>query len=355
MTHRRIVMLGTAFDTMGGISSVVNVYRAAGLFERWPVTYIATHRDGSKFAKLNRAGCAVMQFLRLLILRRVLAVHVHTSSRASFWRKGIFFLLAGAFRVPIILHLHGGNFDQYFDKVGSYRKRIIRFAFNHVAAVIALSDEWRKWMLSRFGKVNVFVAFNPVAIPAPVTDEREAATLLFLGQFGQRKGIYILLAAVAKLAGEFPTLRLLAGGDGELEQVREMANALGIKDRVEILGWVKGAAKDALLARSTIYVLPSYAENLPMSVLEAMAAGMPVISTPVGGIPSAIEHGVEGYLVTPGDSDALAEAIRGLLVDRDACRQMGEAARAKAIVKFSAEKVIADVEHVYRALGLFPS
>jgi glycosyltransferase involved in cell wall biosynthesis len=351
--RKRIVMLGTAYDTMGGISAVVNVYRAAGLFDRWPITYIATHRDGSKFAKLIKACSAVVLFLRLLITGRVAAVHVHTSSGPSFWRKAGLILMAKMFGVRYIYHLHGGFFPEFYKASGTLARWFIRDVFQKAETVIVLSEEWKLWVQSAFSCLHVCVIANSVPIP-PVTNRHEVGCLLFLGRLGKNKGIYDILIAIAKLVPEFPSIYLLAGGDGELDQVRDKAKSLGIADRVEILGWVKGAAKEALLARAAIYLLPSYAENLPMSVLEAMAAGLPVISTPVGGIPSAIEDGVEGLLVPPGDTEALTEAIRRLLADSDLRHRMGEAARAKAIAKFSSEKVIAGLEDVYRELGLAP-
>ena len=160
---------------------------------------------------------------------------------------------------------------------------------------------------------------------------------------------------MAAIAPEFPTLRLLAGGDGEHEQVRAQAEELGIARHVEILGWITGADKDALLARATIYVLPSYVENLPMGVLEAMAAGLPVITTPVGGIPSTIEHGLDGLLVQPGDVAALSDALRSLLRERSVREALGEAARRKAIARFSAEKVMAEIDDLYLELGMLQS
>lgn len=351
---KSIVMLGTAYDTMGGISSVVNVYRQAGLFDHWPIEYIATHRDGSKFAKLSQAVKAILRLSHLLIIRRVAILHVHLSKGPSFWRKNLYIWLARFFHVPYMLHLHGGGFPDFLKNSNGLSSRLICNAFKHAAIVIVLSEEWKDWVANTFNIINIRVIPNPVAIPTTSSKIREVATLLFLGRLGKNKGIYDLLPAMVKIAPQFPELRLLAGGDGELDKVRAEAEALGISDKVEILGWIRGEQKDALLARAAIYVLPSYAENLPMGILEAMAAGMPIISTPVGGIPSAVEDGVEGCLVPPGDVDALAEALYKLLADSSLRKRMGEAALAKANAKFSAGKVIADLAAVYRESGIVP-
>lgn len=351
--NKRIAMLGTAYDTKGGISSVVNVYREAGLFERWPIEYIATHRDGSKLQKILQAAKAVGRLSWLIVSRRLSLIHVHMASGPSFWRKSIYFLLARLAKVPFIVHLHGGEFDQFYAAAGPLTRWAVRKIFRWSAEVVALSDEWKTWITRETGVDRISVIFNPVTIPPATPDSlRQPRTLLFLGQFGQRKGIYVLLPAIAKLVKHFPDLELWAGGDGELDTVAKMAKSLSIENQVKLLGWVGGEEKEKLLARASIYVLPSYAENLPMSVLEAMAAGLPIVSTPVGGIPSAVHDGIEGRLVQPGDVDLLATALGDLLNDSAMRQTMGHTARRSAIDKFSASNVVVSLGALYRRLGI---
>jgi glycosyltransferase involved in cell wall biosynthesis len=121
-----------------------------------------------------------------------------------------------------------------------------------------------------------------------------------------------------------------------------------------MLGWVSGAAKDRELMQATIYVLPSYAEGLPMGVLEAMAVGTPTIATTVGGIPDAIENGVSGFLVEPGDVDALAARIEQLLADAGLRERFAAAAYAKVASDYGTQRVLAQVEELYKRLGVLP-
>ncbi|HVL76715.1 MAG TPA: glycosyltransferase family 4 protein, partial [Noviherbaspirillum sp.] len=171
---------------------------------------------------------------------------------------------------------------------------------------------------------------------------------------GDRKGTYDLLRAVARVVKTHPDLKLVLAGDGEIERVRREVVRLGLTSHVEVLDWVSGRRKEALLERAAIYVLPSYCEGLPMSVLEAMAAGLPVVTTPVGGVPEAITDGLEGRLVVPGDVDALCEALDALLSQLELRRQMGQAARAKIETTFSATCVLPQLEQLYRQLGIRP-
>jgi glycosyltransferase involved in cell wall biosynthesis len=350
---KKILMIGTSPETMGGIASVVKVYRAAGLFERFPINYLTTHCDGGKIKKIRTMLEAYMHFLYLLVLGRVGLIHVHTASRASFWRKSYFFLLAFVFRVPTILHLHGAEFEAFYEnECGDVRRKLIRYIFDRVSRVVVLSGAWQSWARTISKNVHIVVVFNPVLLPAVTPwDARRRGDVLFLGRLGKRKGTYDLLDAAAKTVDAHCNLRLVFGGDGEIVQTQAHAKQLGIEGHINMLGWVQAAERQSYLSSAMIYALPSYNEGLPMSVLEAMAAGLPVVSTPIGGIPEAVTDGVEGFLVTPGDVDSLAIRLQHLLQDDDLARRMGEAARRKVEVTFSSDVILPKLERLYFELG----
>lgn len=348
----QILMIGTALDTQGGVSSVVNVLREGGLFERCGIEYIASHRDGGAPAKLATAFAGWLCCMGRLLGGRVAALHVHMASRASFWRKLLFILPAFALGVPVIVHLHGGGFRQFYaEESPALVRRLIRYVFEKAARVIVLSERWKAWVSSAFPQARVVSIYNPVVLPqVPDFEAREASAVLFLGRVGANKGALDLIEAVARIREAFPSVRLCMGGDGDIEGARRHAAALGLAGQVELPGWVRGAEKQALLEKAAVYVLPSYQEGLPMSVLEAMAAGLPVVSTPVGGIPEAVSDGVEGYLVQPGDINSLSECLARLLGDADLRRRMGEAGRKKVERLFSTDVVIPQFEAVYAEL-----
>ncbi|MCU6498879.1 glycosyltransferase family 4 protein [Rugamonas sp. A1-17] len=353
---KKIVMIGTQFGTMGGISSVVNVYRAAGLFEKFDIRYIATHGDGSAAGKLRIAALALAAYLKLLLLSRIALLHIHVSSRASFWRKLPFFALATLWRVPTILHIHSGAFDQFYARQGWLGQRLIRWTLDRATRVIVLSHSWRDWVGTVSANRHVVALYNPVAVPAwsAAQDPAVAADILMLGRLGRPKGTYDLLEAWQLARQAVPSVTLSLGGDGEREQVAQWAAAHQFGDHVRLLGWVTGDNKEHYFQSASIYALPSYSEGLPMSVLEAMARGLPVISTPVGGIPEAISHGVEGYLVAPGDVPALASHLAQLLAEPALRQRMGEAGRRKVQAVFSTEVILPRLESIYRELGCEP-
>lgn len=346
-------MLGTALDTQGGVSAVVSVLKGGGLFERNHIRYIATHRDGGMATKLLAALAGWMRFMGGLVVGRVALVHVHMSSRASFWRKLLFLLPTFALRVPVVLHLHGAEFREFYGREClPFVQRLIRFVFERAGRVVVLSGGWRDWVVGQFPQASVVVVYNPVVLPACLLfAARDNSTLLFLGRLGERKGTFDLIEAMARLVPTYPDVKLLLGGDGALDAVQARVAGLGISANVETLGWVRGEDKHVLLARASIYVLPSYNEGLPVSVLEAMAAGLPVVSTPVGGIPEAVTDGVEGYLVQPGNVEMLADRLGRLLGDAELRRRMGRAARQKVERSFAVERIVPQIDLLYKELG----
>lgn len=352
--RKRVVMIGTAMDTQGGVSTVVGVLRHAGLFDRCGVMYINTHLDGGVGAKLVALVTAWFRFVRLLLGSKVALLHAHTASRASFWRKSLFILPAFLARVPVVLHLHGAEFQVFYGQECSvWSRRFVRWIFEQVSQVVVLSVSWQAWVRTTFPSAKVRVIPNPIPIQESSSDEvRKPCSLLFLGRLGQRKGVYDLLNAVAALVPRYPDMRVLLGGDGELDAVRNQADALGIGGHVALLGWVKGGEKARLLNEATVFVLPSYNEGLPMSVLEAMAHGLPVVSTQVGGIPDAVRDGEEGFLVPPGDVPALVDRLDRFLSNPRLRKKMSIAAQARAEGEFGAAGILERWVKLYDELGV---
>jgi glycosyltransferase involved in cell wall biosynthesis len=348
---RHIVVLGTACSTRGGVSAVIASHLAAGLAERWPLVHLATHGDGGRWTKLRLALAALLRFLWMVAAGEVRLVHVHSASDASFLRKAAFIAVALAARLPVIFHLHGGGFfDFYRDRCGPLRRLLVRFLLNRVDRIVTLSEEGARRIAGITGNPRVSVLPNMVDMRAfrATPHQGEGAELLFLGRLDPTKGVDELLQAGAKLRARFPRLRLVIAGAGDVRAVEARATVLGIADAVELPGWVVGERKQALLERASVFVLPSHVENMPVSVLEAMAAGVPVVATRVGAIPEVVEHGVTGLLVPPRDAAALALALETMLADPQRCRRMGAAARARAQRHYSVEQVMPRLEAIYR-------
>jgi glycosyltransferase involved in cell wall biosynthesis len=346
-------MLGTSLGGRGGVVAAVSAWRDGGLFEREAVRYVATHADGSRAAKLRHALAGFCQTIGACLLRRPAIVHAHSASRASFVRKSLLLLIARRAGCQTIFHLHGGGFRHYVEtESGTWKRRWIRHTLEHSARVIALSDGWATFLRSFAPRARVAVLPNAVAVPKlPDPQLEQPGRILFLGRLEAAKGIDELLQAVALLAPRFPQLRLALGGDGDQARVRERAAALGIGERVELLGWMGPAARDAELARAAVFCLPSHAEGLPMSMLEAMAAGRPVVVSQVGGIPETIRDNDNGLLVPPRDVAALAAALARVLGDAALRARLARRARATIEEQYSLDVVGEQLGTLYRELA----
>ncbi|MEO6462068.1 MAG: glycosyltransferase family 4 protein, partial [Candidatus Eisenbacteria bacterium] len=186
--------------------------------------------------------------------------------------------------------------------------------------------------------------FAPGTSPLP----RQPATVLAIGRLVEKKGFADLLAAWPAVRARVPAARLVVVGDGpEREDLAERARDLGIADAVTWAGPLPQDAVLAHLAAATVFALPcriardGNRDGLPTVLLEALASGLPCVTTTVTGNPEIVRDGVEGRLVPPGDPDALAAALVDLLLDPEARARMAEAARASAIERFDLRRNVA--------------
>jgi len=357
-TCRSVLMVGTDLAGIGGIRTVVEGYIEAGLFDEIDCTYVTTHRPGSHWTKVATALSGWTRVAVRLVTLDAPLVHVHLSSYASFWRKSVVCLLARLARRPYLLHAHGSEFVQFYEKCGPLARRVVRLVLAKASLVLALSEAWRTTLQEISPRARIEVLRNAVPLPM-VADlsrrEEGQPTLLFLGEMARHKGVFELAEAFARLTTAFPRLKLVYSGTGSaLEEVRALGSRPELAGRMECTGWVELQGKRAALAGATLFVLPSYVEGMPMALLEAMSWGLPVIATPVGGVPEMITHEVNGLLVAPGDTEALAAAISRLMSDPPLRARLGAAARETIATRFSLDTAVARLLAVYRRFGIEP-
>lgn len=321
----KVLTIGPSPVMKGGIAQVLDTYFAEVIPSP---KFIAETVAGSKLKRVGASAFAAFRLAwRLATDRQVRIVHLHTASGVSFRRSSLLAGIARFFGRSTVMHIHGANFRDY--AAGNRRKVVSQLS--KADCVVALSDSWARFFTDELGIAHTRVVPNIVATPAdePVTSDG-LVHALFLGQLGQRKGIYDLLEAVSRKRAYLDgRLMLHIGGNGETDRVQRTIDDLGLSSMVRFHGWVSGDDKTDLLTRCDLYILPSYAEGLPISVLEAMAYGQAVISTPVGGIPEVVDE-ENGLLVAPGDIDALGDALAQLVGDSRRTAVMGARSRQKA-------------------------
>lgn len=355
-TNPRIIMLGAAPGSRGSIAPIVETFRARALFKRWPIDYVATHGDGSLLREAGTALRAVRRLGGLIGRHRRVVVHAHVTARAGFWREGAFLALAAATRCPLIIQLHGGGFERFHDDASTPARALIRALLERAACVIVPCDSLRLWVhgVAR----NARVACMPIPIvPQNRAADRPGAAgranmVLFLGRLEERKGVFELLEALAAMRAAVPDVRLVCAGEGDRAPVASYAQRLGIADAVKLTGWVGPSGKRALFENAAALVLPSFEEGLPVSLLEAMAAGVPVIAAAVGGIPEVVVDGVSGFLVAPGDKAAIARLMKKLLLEPALGDRIGAAARESVSLRFAPERALSRLEEIYADAGV---
>jgi glycosyltransferase involved in cell wall biosynthesis len=287
------------------------------------------------------------------IRQDVALVHFNVAERGSIWRKGVLVLYARALRLPIVLHLHAAELLQYHARLRKPFRNLVSTIFRSADCCIVLGELWRRFVIEELGvdAGKVVILHNGVPRAAFSRQPRPSdhqLRILFLGNLMERKGVGDLLEALARQPLSGTDWRATLAGGGPIESYRRKAESLGLLPRVDFPGWVDQRGAGALLAASDVLVLPSYDEGLPLVILEALTAGVPVVCSPVGAIPEVLEDGKNAVFVQPGDSQGLANALAELGRDAALRERLAREGRALYDREFSLEIFAARVVGIYR-------
>ncbi|NNM71285.1 glycosyltransferase family 4 protein [Enterovirga aerilata] len=288
---------------------------------------------------------------------RLSVLHLQVSERSSFIRKGLLLALGRALRVPVVLHHHGAELIPTYAGGPRWLRAIMRRTIRGADLNIVLGDVWRRFLVEEIAAdpAKVVVLANASADlgsrspPEPSQGARPG--LLMLANLSPRKGVGELLAALARLREEGLDVPTMLAGGGEVERYRAEAARLGIADLCTFTGWVGRAEVERLLGQARALVLPSYEEGLPMAILEALSAGVPVVATPVGSIPENLTNGETCLLVQPGNVDELVSALRAIMTDEHLRERLVRNGRALFEKRFAPGAYIQAVVAMYDRLG----
>jgi glycosyltransferase involved in cell wall biosynthesis len=235
-------------------------------------------------------------------------------------------------RKPVILHSHSADFHVFYATLPRIIQAGLSWIFRQATRFIVLSHSWKNFYVENLGlePEQIIVLPNPVKFPVKVSQSNQSGRVnfLFLGKIGERKGAFDLISAFSAMPlTQRKKATMIIAGDGEGSKAREMTERLDLNQSITILDWVDEQQRDDLLSKANIFVLPSYNEGLPMALLEAMSWGLPVITTPVGGIPELISTAKNGLLVTPGKIEQLSAAMQSLIENETLRMSLGNAAK----------------------------
>lgn len=344
----KVLMVGPSRKVKGGMTTVVNNYYEYGLDSIVNLTYLESCNDGMIFFKFFKEIQGFLKFRK--ILKNYDVIHLHMASRRSTFRKSKYVRLAKKMGKKIIIHIHGAEYKIFYSECNTKQKKYVKQTLSMADKIIVLSEEWKDFFKNIVNENKIEIIYNSIVIPCDFKKNINQKKILFLGRIGHRKGIYDLIDVVEKLILKYPDIKLYIGGDGETEIIKNIIRARQLDNNVCFLGWISGEKKEQLLKECSYYVLPSYNEGMPMSVLEGMAYKNITISTYVGGIPKVINHNENGILINPGDKEKLFEEFNRLFEDDKLRIKLSCNARKTIEEKFNIIKIIDKLISIYHSL-----
>lgn len=343
---KRILIIGPDRNTRGGISSVIKSHEKTKTWEKFNCKWISSYNDKSSLHKVLFFLMGLIIFLYYLPSANI--IHIHLSEPTSAKRKNVFLIIGNFFNKITILHFHA--FSSETTLFGKDKKLYVKM-FNLADAVVVLSKLW-KTEIDQFvinpNKINVI--FNPCLVVNIDKNLPKQKIILFTGTLNRRKGYEDLIIAFSKISNKFNDWKLVLAGNGELRQANKLIKNLNLDNKIILKGWISGVEMHELYHNSSIFCLPSYAEGFPMSVLDAWAYGLPVITTPVGGLPDIIEHGENALVFTPGDIKKLIENLDLLMSNSNLRIKLSLASLKLSKESFHIDNIDKQLDNLYKYL-----
>lgn len=312
-----ILMIGPHKDKVkGGMSTVIKEYTNSKYLKEFNIQNIHTVVPGSKIKKIlyGLNSMAIMSYC--LTFKNIDLVHIHTASGKSFFRKSMFIKIANKFNKKIILHIHGGAFEDVYLNANPSTKNKITQNLNKCNKIIVLSEAWKK-KIEKMTNSEIVVINNSVNSNKNNHYNTKSKKILFIGRIEKDKGIFDFIEMAKELVKSDDSIRFTVCGDGELEQTKQLIEKYNLQDKFELLGWVSKEEVEKELKDTMIFVLPSYKEAMPMAILEAMSCGVPTIATNIGSIPEVIKDMENGRNFVPGDIKKLVSITKEMIENQN--------------------------------------
>lgn len=338
----RVTIVGPVPPPVGGVETVTKTVLESEALQIFNLRHCDTTKGRPKHTQgkfdAGNAWWALIHFWRLVrnvtSFRPAVIYMPVTATWSGFWRDAVLAAIGQLSGAKVIGHVHGAWFDRILARRG-FIASLVRLCLNQYDALLMLGTPWKR-LVERYGyRGEVSIVPPTVAhdcIDAAAGFRRDYATTrprgVFVGQVGARKGVFELLWALHELkrAGKTPSMTIVGGAEflEQEDKVIALWKQLGLQDAVRFTGSLSGASVYEQLKAADYFVLPSYSEGLPISILEAGMFGLPVITTPVGAVTDLVEDQRNGLLVPPGDVNALREAINRLLDEAELRMTLGQ-------------------------------
>ena len=359
----KVLCVGPAVTVRGGISRIIG-----RINDRFPpnidFVILATYPEQKRYGHPDwRYRCQQFAtFCAAFITVSLRAAfshgtvfHVHLSERGSAIRKGLLCVVLRVFRSRFVVHTHAAEHAMFHEWVPGAAKRLFIWGFSGARHFIVLTQFWRGYYANLLNRApdQFLLLPNPCDLPASIPNRRGRGQirLLFLGRIGERKGAFDLIRAFAAVPAELSAaLSLTLAGDGDIDQARALATETGCAPRTSVPGWVSAAEVERLLQDADALLLPSRGEGMSIALLEALGAGLPVVTTTAGGAGDFLEDQRNSLLVEPGNIPAITRAICQLATDSELRERLGQEAR-KTATRFSIEQYMESLTNLYEEVA----
>lgn len=363
-----ILIVGPLPPPYGGVATAVLNLLNSDLQKTFKLIHLSTYtkRPNSKKGKLDILN--ILAFLKqlvklilIIILTWPKVVQIETSLGVSFLKNSFFIISSKIAKRKIILSvygdIHGKSFENLYCQLPRISQKYIKFILNLCDKVKVESQKRKNFFMEKLklSESNIWVIPNAVYLDKISKNYNNSKPeLLFVGWIDKNKGIFDLLKSIEILKRQGYNFRTKILGSegrrGELKRVMNYIKDKNINDVVEIFRERPHHEIKQFYSSADIYLLPSYFEGLPYTILEAMAYGLPIISTKVGAIPEVIEEGINGFLIKPGNVGALTEKIEILIKDRILREKIGKNNREKIEKEYSMDKQVEKYKKIYNTL-----
>ena len=337
----KTIILGTCRSTRGGITSVIHTYESTKVWRKWNCIWISTYNDKSNLHKIIYFLIGFFKFILNLPFSKI--IHIHLSWHISAVRKFPFFILSYLFKKKIIIHLHSGAEPI----VNSKLRKLYNFYFQNADITILLAQSIKYSLENIYSFKKVIVLYNSSNISLNKKSNSSQKYILFTGHINDNKGIFDLLKAFSLICKNHPSWKLIIAGIGDVKKLNFLINKYQISDQVDFIGWVDGSKKAEIFNYASIFCLPSYNEGFPMSVVEAWACGLPVITTPVGGLVDVIDHKKNALVFEPGNIKTLSNNLDTLIKDKDLRKKLIKESKKVTNTIFSLKSISEQLDEIY--------
>lgn len=347
--RKKVCMIVPSFSAKGGIATVVNGYKKSQLEKKYDIRYIESYCDGYKLSKIYKAVQAYIIFLKEVIFNRPDLLHVHSSFGGSFYRKLPFIIIASWLNIPIINHIHGSDLTSLYINASKKKRKLVTKCFDRCTHLVVLSYEAKKKMQIVKTKTPITIIENYGIVHKDSLRQKNhiRKKILFLGFITELKGCLDIPEIACKIIRKCNNVEFILAGTGNVEEIKKILYRKKIDGYFSFPGWVRNEKKDNLFKEADIFFLPSYTEAMPMSILEAMGYGLPIVASDVGGIPQLIENGKNGFMSTPGDIDGFASNLLTLIKNSNLSYEMGKYSMKKLYKEYSLENHLEKIIRLY--------